>query len=60
MKRILRYVKGTLDYGLFYNMEEKLDLIGFTNSDFVEDIDERKSCTLRYAILFGSATISWL
>ena len=58
MKRILRYVKGTLDYCLFYKNGEKSDLIGFTDSDFVGDIDDRKS-TSGYVFLFSSAAVSW-
>ena len=31
-KQILRYVKGTIDYGLFYSSASKIDLVGYTNS----------------------------
>ncbi|KAG6528167.1 hypothetical protein ZIOFF_010317 [Zingiber officinale] len=32
-KRILRYVKGTLDYGIFYQASVLVNLIGYTDSD---------------------------
>ena len=30
-KRILRYVKGTLDYGIFYQANVQINLVGYTN-----------------------------
>ena len=57
-RRILRYLKGTLDFGLFYRKGEKSDLIGFTDSDYVGDLDDRKS-TSGYVFMMGSEAISW-
>jgi hypothetical protein len=49
VKHIMRYVAGTVDYGLFYRCREKgggqAQLIGFSDSDFAGDIDDRKSPT---------------
>ncbi|XP_047260399.1 secreted RxLR effector protein 161-like, partial [Capsicum annuum] len=42
-KRILRYLKGTRDFGLFYKKGARSNLIGFTDSDFACDQDDRKS-----------------
>ena len=33
VKRIIKYVGGTCDYGLFYSKESNLSLVGFSNSD---------------------------
>ena len=33
VKRIIKYVSGTCDYGLFYNKESNLSLAGFSDSD---------------------------
>ncbi|XP_040934552.1 uncharacterized mitochondrial protein AtMg00810-like [Gossypium hirsutum] len=33
-KRVLRYIKGTLSYGLQFSRSEKLKLIGYTDSDW--------------------------
>ncbi|XP_028108038.1 uncharacterized protein LOC114306914 [Camellia sinensis] len=42
-KRIFRYLQGTKEFGLFYKKGEKLDLYGFTDSDYAGDSDDRKS-----------------
>ena len=34
VKRILRYLKGTPDYGIWYPTESPLSLVGFTDSDY--------------------------
>jgi hypothetical protein len=34
-KRILRYVAGTLNYGLWYTTFKDYSLEGYTNNDFV-------------------------
>ena len=44
---------GTTKYGLFYKNCEKLYLFGFTNSDYVGDLDDRSTC--RYVFMMGSA-----
>ncbi|XP_019051696.1 PREDICTED: uncharacterized protein LOC109114080 [Nelumbo nucifera] len=36
-KRILHYLKGTLDFGIFYQ-KGRSDLIGFSESDYVGDL----------------------
>ena len=33
-KRILHYLQGTRDFGLFYNKDEKLDLFGFADNNY--------------------------
>ena len=43
VKRILRYLKGTEDYGLWYKLEGNLDLKVFTDADWAGNIDDRKS-----------------
>nr|XP_027082202.1 uncharacterized protein LOC113704502 [Coffea arabica] len=57
-KRILRYLQGTIEYGLFYKNSEKLGLFGFTDSDYAGDSNDRKS-TSGYVFVMGSAAISW-
>jgi len=44
-RRILRYLKGTIDIGLFYSSSNDFNLMGFCDSDYAGDIDERKSTT---------------
>ncbi|KAG9450495.1 hypothetical protein H6P81_010460 [Aristolochia fimbriata] len=57
-KRILRYIKGTLGFGLFYSASEASRLIGYTDSDYGGDIDSRKS-TSGYMFNIGSGAFSW-
>ncbi|GKV47061.1 hypothetical protein SLEP1_g53999 [Rubroshorea leprosula] len=57
-KRILRYLKGTVEYGLFYKKGEKSDMFGFTDSDFARDVDDRKS-TSGYVFMMGTTAVSW-
>lgn len=57
-KRILHYLQGTRDFGLFYKKGEKLELFGFTNSDYAGDQDDRRS-TSGYIFMLGTGAISW-
>ena len=53
VKRIIKYVGGTCDYGLFYSKESNLSLTGFSDSDWASNADsdwagnanDRKSTT---------------
>ncbi|WMV44584.1 hypothetical protein MTR67_037969 [Solanum verrucosum] len=42
-RRILRYVKSPLDYGLMYIRHEKFVLNGFIDADWAEDTNDRHS-----------------
>lgn len=57
-KRILRYLSGTIAYGLFYKKGVKSGLFGFSDSDYSGDPNDRKS-TLGYVFMMGSAAVSW-
>ncbi|CAL8085699.1 unnamed protein product [Prunus armeniaca] len=57
-KRVLRYIKGTLDYGLHYMKGKKAVLVGFYDSDWGGSLDDSKS-TSGYAFSFGSGVFSW-
>ncbi|KAK2386041.1 putative mitochondrial protein [Trifolium repens] len=60
-KRIFRYIRGTLDFGLhFPNGTSNKDsiLIGYSDSDWSGDITDRKS-TSGYVFKFNNAAISW-
>ncbi|XP_070679118.1 secreted RxLR effector protein 161-like [Malus domestica] len=58
-KRILRYVKGTIDYGVFYNSQGGSYFVGFTDSDYAGDIDDRKSTSGHVFMLnYGAITLS--
>jgi hypothetical protein len=59
IKRIIRYVKGTLGYGIIYKhvIDEKLELVGWSDSDYARDLDDRKS-TSGYVFMLGTNAIS--
>jgi hypothetical protein len=42
-KQILRYVAGTLNFGLWYTQSDDNHLSGYTNSDFADNLDDKKS-----------------
>ena len=45
VKRIIKYVGGTCDYGLFYCKEFNLSLAGFSDSEWASNADDKKSIT---------------
>jgi hypothetical protein len=60
VKRIMRYLKGTLGYGILYKskISDDLSLEGWCDSDYAGDLDDRKSTT-GYVYMLGSGAISW-
>ena len=59
VKRVLRYLKGTLMYGLkFSAYEEEPELFGYIDADWAGDVDTRRS-TPGYVFQIGSSTVSW-
>jgi hypothetical protein len=57
-KRILRYLKGTTDYGVFYKNEEDEELTAYTDNDYTGDLKDRKS-TSGYVFKMSSGVVSW-
>ena len=58
VKRILRYLKGIRDYGLWYKLGGNLDLKVFTDADWARNIDDRKS-TSGGAFFLCKRLVSW-
>ncbi|KAL8158788.1 hypothetical protein V2J09_000325, partial [Rumex salicifolius] len=58
-KRILRYLKGTISFGLFYSWSDEFKLVGFRDSDWSGDIDDHKS-TIRFVFFIGNTTFTLL
>ena len=42
-KHILRYLKGTIDYGLTYDANQRINLEGYVDSDWAGSAIDRKS-----------------
>jgi hypothetical protein len=58
VKRIIRYVAGTLDHGLFYQQcPVEAHLVGYNDSDHIGDIDTSKS-TGGILFFFGKSLVS--
>jgi len=59
-KRILRYIKGTLDFGILYKKDSKnAGLVSYTDNNYSGDWDDRKS-TSSFVFIMGSGAISWI
>jgi len=60
VKHILRYLKGTVRFGCKYarNSELKPFLLGFSDSDFAGDVEDRKSTT-GVVYFLGKSLVTW-
>ncbi|XP_040967354.1 uncharacterized mitochondrial protein AtMg00810-like [Gossypium hirsutum] len=58
VKRILRYLHGTLDHGLHFTKNSKLLLERFSDASWGSDINDRRS-TSGYCVFLGGSPISW-
>ena len=43
LKRIIKYVKTTADFSVWYSKDTKDVLVGYSNVDWVGNVDDRKS-----------------
>ena len=57
VKRILRYIKGTLDFGLKFSAGDGV-LTGFSDADWAGDPDTRRSVS-GYVFQIGDCAVSW-
>ncbi|CAJ2652046.1 unnamed protein product [Trifolium pratense] len=58
VKRILKYIKGTSDYGILYSQTKNSTLIGYCDADWAGSADDRKS-TSGGCFFLGDNLISW-
>ena len=59
VKRIFRYLIGTLEFGLWYDRSNDFTLSAYTDADWVGSMDDRKS-TNGGAFFLGGRLVSWL
>ncbi|XP_048231277.1 secreted RxLR effector protein 161-like [Ricinus communis] len=59
IKRCLRYLKGTVDYGILYKRGGTEELVGFIDSDYAGDLEGRKS-TSGYVFFMNKSAVAWL
>ena len=58
LKRILRYIQGTLHLGLFLRPSSSAELVVYSDADWAGCPDTRKS-TSGYAVFLGDNLVSW-
>jgi hypothetical protein len=58
IKRIMRYLKDTRDYGMWYKKGDNFELKSFTDANWVESVDNRKS-TSGGAFFLWKRLVSW-
>lgn len=57
-KRILRYIKGTIEYGVKFEKCPSFKLLGFSDSDWAGSADDMRS-TSGHCFSLGSGIFSW-
>jgi hypothetical protein len=62
MQRVLKYLKGTADYGITYGLEDAFGMpegnpIGFTDADFA--LQEHRHSVSAYAFLVHGRAVLW-
>ncbi len=58
VRRILRYIKHTLQCGIFYEAKSQLQVHGYTDVDWADNVSDKRS-TSGFMFSFGSGAISW-
>ncbi|XP_014506440.1 uncharacterized protein LOC106766206 [Vigna radiata var. radiata] len=58
IKRLLRYLKGTIEYGIFYKKGRKIDFTAYSDSNYAGDSDDRRS-TSGAVFMIGTTVVSW-
>ena len=59
LKRIIKYVKTTAEFGVWYNMDTNDVLVGYFDTNWAENTDDRKS-TLGGYFYVGNNLVSWI
>ena len=59
VKRIIRYINGTSDYGIWYSRDSNECLAGYSDADWAGCIDDRKS-TSGGCFYLGNNLVSWM
>jgi hypothetical protein len=59
VKRIFKYLKGTMNYGLWYPINQNFQLTAYSDPDWANCVDERKS-TSGGAFFLGDLLVAWI
>ncbi|XP_043705466.1 secreted RxLR effector protein 161-like [Telopea speciosissima] len=57
-KKVMRYLLRTRDFRLVYRSDDRLEVVGYSDSGFSGCIDDMKS-TSGYVFLMGGGAVSW-
>ncbi|CAL9004198.1 unnamed protein product, partial [Prunus brigantina] len=58
VKRIIKYVSGTIEFGLWYTYDTSVNLIGYSDADWAGCSDDRKS-TSGGVFYVGNNLVAW-
>ena len=58
MKNIFKYLRRTKDLFLIFGRDSELRVEGYTDSNFISDLDDRKSMS-GYVFIYNGGIISW-
>ena len=58
MKRVLHYLKGTGKHGILYSEKGRNECVGFSDADWVGDVNDRKSTT-GYLFQLSGGAVTW-
>lgn len=56
-KHILRYLKGTVDYGIIFKKSNQ-PLVGYSDADWANDLNDRRSYT-GFVFLLANGPVAW-
>ena len=59
LKRIINYVKTTVDFGVWYSKDTNIVLVGYSDADWIGNADDRKS-TSKGCFYVGNNLVSWM
>ncbi|XP_062118523.1 uncharacterized mitochondrial protein AtMg00810-like [Humulus lupulus] len=57
-KRLIRYLKGTIDFGLLLRKTKDMELTSYCDADWTSDLNDRRS-TSDLCIYLGCNIVSW-
>ena len=58
-KRILCYLKGTIDFDLFYSISNDYKLVGYSDIDWGRNIDNRRNTT-GFVFFMEDTAFTWM
>ena len=58
-KKVLKYLKGTMNFSLNYSKVSHMELIGMVDADYANDIDRNSMTGFTFAFATNNSPISW-